>query len=172
MNLRKAIDTALYNLDGEDISEVQINWGHGVFIVRRGKEYGEYSVFDADGDVELESLDDPLDLEHIVLAFSPHQQIDTENLQRLLNEGRQPQLLANDENYVLFDLVSPSEKPAAEKPIEYLGENVEFIPFGENGKPIREPQHGWVLLHKDHIKTTGQHGVYYTKIPVKGNDSN
>lgn len=50
---------------------------------------------------------------------------------------------------------------------EHVGEATEYIPYDEDGKPVREPQDGYVVLHKDHIYAKG---TVYTKIPSKEED--
>ena len=45
-----------------------------------------------------------------------------------------------------------SDKPET---AEYVGERTEYIPYDKEGKPIREPQAGYVILHKDHIYAKG-----------------
>lgn len=50
---------------------------------------------------------------------------------------------------------------------DYVGEATEFIPYDSDGKPAREPQEGYVILHKDHIYAKG---TVYTKLPQKQED--
>ena len=38
---------------------------------------------------------------------------------------------------------------------DYVGERTEYIPYDKEGRPIREPQEGYVILHKDHIYAKG-----------------
>lgn len=45
-----------------------------------------------------------------------------------------------------------SDKPDQQ---DYVGERTEYIPYDKEGKPIREPQEGYVILHKDHIYAKG-----------------
>ena len=51
-----------------------------------------------------------------------------------------------------------SEKPEEQ---DYVGEGTEYIPYDNEGKPLREPQVGYVVLHKDHIYAKG---TVYTKL--------
>lgn len=60
-----------------------------------------------------------------------------------------------------FIVLPEPEEP--EKPQPYVGLLTERIPFDKaTGKPIREPPDGFVIMHKDHITTTG---TVYTKLP-------
>lgn len=50
--------------------------------------------------------------------------------------------------------------PMDEEPVEadpgFVGQRTERIPFDKKtGEPLREPKPGYVVLHKDHISTTG-----------------
>jgi len=47
---------------------------------------------------------------------------------------------------------------------DYVGEGTEYIPYDKEGKPLREPQEGYVVLHKDHIYAKG---TVYTKLREK-----
>ena len=38
---------------------------------------------------------------------------------------------------------------------DYVGERTEYIPYDKEGNPMREPQEGYVILHKDHIYAKG-----------------
>jgi len=38
---------------------------------------------------------------------------------------------------------------------DYVGERTEYIPYDKEGKPTREPQPDYVILHKDHIYAKG-----------------
>lgn len=58
-----------------------------------------------------------------------------------------------------------SDKP---DPQDYVAEYTEYIPYDKEGKPIRMPQEGYVILHKDHIYAKG---TVYTKLREKEQDS-
>jgi len=45
-----------------------------------------------------------------------------------------------------------SDKPEQQ---DYVGDRTEYIPYDNEGKPIREPEEGYVILHKDHIYAKG-----------------
>jgi len=48
------------------------------------------------------------------------------------------------------------EADLSDKPDQdYVGERTEYIPYDKEGQPIREPQPGYVILHKDHIYAKG-----------------
>jgi len=51
-----------------------------------------------------------------------------------------------------------SDKPEKQ---DYVGEGTEYIPYDKEGNPLREPQEGYVVLHKDHIYAKG---TVYTKL--------
>lgn len=42
-----------------------------------------------------------------------------------------------------------------EEKAEHIGLRTEYIPYDKEGKPLREPQEGYVILHKDHIYSKG-----------------
>lgn len=56
------------------------------------------------------------------------------------------------------DLTEDKEKQ------KHIGLRTEYIPYDKEGKPIREPQEGYVILHKDHIYAKG---TVYTQLPQR-----
>ena len=51
---------------------------------------------------------------------------------------------------------------------EHVGVRTEYIPYDKDGKPIREPEEGYVILHKDHIYAKG---TVYTKLPGEAGET-
>ena len=45
-----------------------------------------------------------------------------------------------------------SDKP---KQPDFFGLRSEYIPYDKEGKPMREPQEGYVIAHKDHVYAKG-----------------
>ncbi len=56
----------------------------------------------------------------------------------------------------------PSDE--AEAPLGYVGLRTDYIPYGEDGKPTRDPDPGYVILDKGHIYARG---TVYTLPPTK-----
>lgn len=70
----------------------------------------------------------------------------------------------NLESTVIYaiDELDPEAVLSEEDKPEYAGDRTEYIPYDKEGNPIREPQKGYVILHKDHIYAKG---TVYTKLP-------
>ena len=60
-----------------------------------------------------------------------------------------------------IDEISEDADITEKKEPEIAGLRTEYIPYDKDGKPEREPQPGYVLLHKDHAYAKG---TVYTKI--------
>lgn len=95
-----------------------------------------------------------------------------------LNSGGRPIIIGGDEPVPYWVLVKgspeqiaelnpfielPSEDPESE-PLGYVGLRTDYIPYGSDGKPMREPDPGYVILDKGHIFAKG---TVYTLLPSK-----
>ena len=62
--------------------------------------------------------------------------------------------------YAVDEVPEDADLSEKEEP-DVAGLATEYIPYDKDGKPEREPQPGYVILHKDHIYAKG---TVYTKI--------
>jgi len=56
------------------------------------------------------------------------------------------------------------DAPESEKSLDYVGLRTDYIPYGSDGKPTRDPDPGYVILDKGHIFAKG---TVYTLLPTK-----